>query len=92
MAARQGAVERGVLADLRSIPAYLRDGGQAKAALRIARLIDQDQQPKDVASLARELRALLTGILAEAPREGEQDAVDDISDELAARRAAAAGH
>jgi hypothetical protein len=91
MATRQGSVERGVLADLRSIPAYLREGGQARAALTLARLIDSaSADPKDRVAATRELRQLLTGLLDKAPREGAADGVDEIAAQREKRQAGAA--
>jgi hypothetical protein len=84
-----GTVERGVLADLRTLPQYIRDGSTAKAALTLARIIDGPvTEPKDVTAATRVLLVAMAEISAKAPRKGVKDGVEKARDDLAARRAA----
>jgi hypothetical protein len=84
-----GAVERGVIDDLATVPPALRKGGLAQTALLLARNIDAGEiEPRDRIAASRELRMLLTEILSHSPRKGVKDGVDQIRDDLAARRAA----
>lgn len=84
-----GPVERGIRKDLRRIPLEHRSGGLALAALVLARSIDSEADTKELAGLARELRAHLTELAKfEAPgvKGGK---VDDLNARRQARRAAA---
>jgi hypothetical protein len=87
-------VETGVTADLRQLPAQLRKGGIASAALRLARELDTGGlAPRDAAGHAREIRQSLVTLADLAPGEGRGDRTDEIRDrrESNLRLRAAAG-
>src|SRR5258708_8021680 len=90
MAARRrthlGDIELGVLSDLKSIPEYLREGGLARSAISLARMLDSGGIDKrDVPAMTRELRMLLTLLLDKAPRKGAKDSLDQVQYPLASR-------
>jgi hypothetical protein len=86
-----GPEERGVRKDLRRVPPERRSGGLAALALKLARLIDHplaETMPRDIAALARELRATLTELAKfEAPGQ-KGGAVDDLNARRQKRRGA----
>src|SRR5258708_28394975 len=92
MAARRrthlGDIELGVLSDLKSIPEYLREGGLARSAISLARMLDSGEIDKrDVPAMTRELRMRPAGPLDNPPRKNTTDDVDQRQDQIAARRA-----
>jgi hypothetical protein len=83
-----GPEERGVRKDLRRVPAEHRSGGLAATALKLAKAIDAGPEPRDLAALSRELRALLIELAKfEAPG-AKGGAVDDLNARRQKRRAA----
>jgi hypothetical protein len=78
---RKGPVEAGVASDLRQLPAPMRKGGIASAALRLARELDTlGLAPRDAAGHAREIRQSLVTLAEMAPGEGRGDRTDEIRD------------
>src|SRR5258708_14100005 len=81
MAARRrthlGDIELGVLSDLESVPEYLREGGLARSAISLARMLDSVEIDKrDVPAVTREPRILLPVLLAQAPRKEPKEGID----------------
>jgi hypothetical protein len=82
------AVERAARAELRALPADLRDSTLAKAALDLARRLDAGPADREATMLARELRMTLGDLHGRAPR----DATDDVEQYLARIAAPELGH
>jgi len=64
--------------------------GMAAVAIALAESIDGTNAATSIAQAARELRAVMADLRRLAPVDGEGDAVDDITNGRAARRAEAA--
>jgi hypothetical protein len=80
---RKGPVETAVCHDLGPLPDYLRKGGVAAAAVRLAAELDMGVVTgRDAAGHAREIRQCLTALREWAPGA----AADDHTDEVRARR------
>lgn len=63
--------------------------GLAQVAISLAESIDEKGGPTAKANAARELRAVMNDLRKLAPVESKGDAVDDIAEQRAKRRAAA---
>ena len=63
--------------------------GLAQVAISLAESIDASDGPTGKANAARELRAVMNDLRKLAPVESKGDAVDDIAQQRAKRRAAA---
>jgi hypothetical protein len=84
-ARRKGPVEAAVARELKAMPAALRGGAIAAAALKLARELDTaPMTPRDTAGHARELRMCMTQLAELSPG----DRTGDITDEIRARREA----
>ncbi len=84
-----GPVERAVRADLRrlaDVPPTL-----AEAAVAVAQTMDRTSAARDMAALARELRATYADMVKASPERPEESTVDELSAKRDARRSAAAG-
>jgi hypothetical protein len=80
---RKGPIEQAVAHDLAPLPEYLRKGGVAAAALRLATELDMGVvMGRDAAGHAREIRQCLTVLREWAPGA----AADDKTDEARGRR------
>jgi hypothetical protein len=89
MAARRaGTVERATRADLRARRLSVQTSAPAALAVRLAVLVDQEQDAKVAAVLARELRGTMTEIAKAKPVRPAADTVDEIAKRRAARRRA----
>ncbi|MEH0578985.1 hypothetical protein QBA54_31950 [Streptomyces sp. B21-108] len=62
--------------------------GMAAVALDLARAIDDTDAPTAKAVAARELRSIMADLRKLAPVESKGDAVDDVAEQRAKRRAA----
>lgn len=83
-----GPVEQGVTADIERLGLAPETSGLAATALALARGLDEAEEPRETASVARELRAVLAqmGVTpAAAPR---KDIVDELSSRRPGRRGA----
>ncbi|MDX2953335.1 hypothetical protein [Streptomyces caniscabiei] len=63
--------------------------GMAAVALALAKAIDSTDVPASQAKAAHELRSIMSDLRKLAPVESKGDAVDDIAEQRAKRRAAA---
>lgn len=85
-----GSALDAVRRDVERLPVEHRDGGLAAVALRLARTLDSDLDPRDEATIGRELRACLTELSKLAPAQPQRDALDELERRRADRRANAA--
>ncbi|WP_409469072.1 hypothetical protein [Streptomyces sp. HC307] len=76
-------------AELDDLHAHGTAPGMAAVALELARAIDGSDAPTAKAVAARELRSIMSDLRKLAPVGEEGDAVDDIAQQRAKRRAAA---
>jgi hypothetical protein len=82
------AVEKAARAELRALPAEVRESTLAKAALNLARRLDAEPADREATMLARELRLTL----AELHRQSPEDMTDDVERFLARVAAPDLGH
>jgi hypothetical protein len=86
---RKGAVESAVARDLKTMPAALRGGAIAAAALKLARELDElPMTARDTAGHARELRMCMTQLADLAPGERKGDVTDEVRERREARMTA----
>jgi hypothetical protein len=81
-AVRAGAVAKATKQELSELGVSPESNASAAAAMRLAKIMDSAQDPKDVASAARELRQAMHTVRGLAPPRERGDKID----ELAARR------
>jgi hypothetical protein len=82
------AVERAARAELRGLPADIRDSTLAKSAMDLARRLDAGPADREATMLARELRQTMNDLHGRAPK----DATDDVEQYLARIAAPELGH
>ncbi|MFE2041665.1 hypothetical protein ACFXAZ_12175 [Streptomyces sp. NPDC059477] len=85
-----GAVTDAVNAEIGQLGVEPVSPGLAELAVSLARAIDETDAATARAAAARELRAVMADLRRLAPVETKGDAVDDIAEQRAKRRAAAA--
>ncbi|MFF3857492.1 hypothetical protein [Micromonospora sp. NPDC002575] len=84
-----GAVTDAINADIHQLGVESVSPGLAELATSLARSVDEADAPTARAVVARELRAVMADLRRLAPVQSEGDAVDDIAEQRAKRRAAA---
>jgi hypothetical protein len=84
-----GAVADKITEEIESLRADEIAPGLAQVAISLAASIDEPGGPTGKANAARELRAVMNDLRKLAPIEAKGDAVDDIAEQRAKRRAAA---
>jgi hypothetical protein len=82
------AVENAARAELRALPAEVRESTLAKAALNLARRLDAEPADREATMLARELRLTMSDL----HRMGPEGDVDDVERFLARVAAPDLGH
>lgn len=85
---RRGAVHKATAAELAGLGLDPQESGLAQTALRLATELDCAATTRDAAAVGRELRAVLADIHKAAPAPQEEDAVDELAAQRAARRGA----
>jgi hypothetical protein len=80
--ARAGAVTKATEHELSELGVSPESNASAASAIKLAKLMDSAQDPKDVAAAARELRQAMHTVRGLAPPKERGDKID----ELAARR------
>jgi hypothetical protein len=85
----QGAVEKAVRTELRSLKVSVQSDGLAATAVALSQQIDGSRGAVAAAQAAAQLRQLLVDLrTVAAARAPDKDAIDDLAgDELASRRA-----
>ena len=83
------AVAEEIIAELEQLHAAETSPGMAAVALDLAKAIDATEVPGAKARAAHELRSIMADLRRLAPVESKGDAVDDIAEQRAKRRAAA---
>ncbi|MFE7232550.1 hypothetical protein ACFVAF_18190 [Streptomyces sp. NPDC057596] len=83
-----GAVTDAITVEVDNLDAHDTAPGLAELALALARSIDGTDAATARAVAGRELRAVMADLRRLAPVEGKGDAVDDIAEQRAKRRAA----
>ncbi|MFI8294448.1 hypothetical protein ACIGCZ_00725 [Streptomyces nigra] len=78
-----------IIAELEQLHAVETSPGMAAVALDLAKAIDGTEVPGAKARAAHELRSIMADLRRLAPVESKGDAVDDIAEQRAKRRAAA---
>jgi MoxR-like ATPase len=84
-----GAVTDAINAEIEQLHVEPVSPGLAELATSLARSVDEADAPTARAVAARELRAVMHDLRKLAPAEAKGDAVDDIAEQRAKRRAAA---
>lgn len=85
----RGGVEAALVRELRRLPAGVRSGPLAKAALVLARRLDDPETPAQaVAAVARSLNESLERLRALAPARQGPDRLDDLRGRRERRRVA----
>lgn len=87
-----GAVKDAIEGEINGLRAGDNAPGLAELALSLAESVDTADGPAAKAAAARELRAVMTDLRRLAPVETKGDAVNDIAEQRAKRRAAAREH
>lgn len=81
-----GPVEAAVRAELIRMGAVAAEGARAAMAVDLARRQDGAHTPTAAAQVAKELREVLKELRADFPPQQAKDGVDQIKDELKAKR------
>ncbi|WP_240981010.1 hypothetical protein [Streptomyces sp. Z423-1] len=84
-----GAVTDAINAEINQLGIEPVSPGLAELATSLARSVDEADAPTARAVAARELRAVMADLRKLAPVQSKGDAVDDIAEQRAKRRAAA---
>ncbi|MDX2892492.1 hypothetical protein PV439_14160 [Streptomyces scabiei] len=84
-----GAVSDAVNAEIEQLGVEPVSPGLAELASSLAQSVDESDAPTAKAVAARELRAVMSDLRKLAPVQSKGDAVDDIAEQRAKRRAAA---
>jgi hypothetical protein len=82
-------VRAGLRRDLAALPAELATGAMARSALLLAQMLDSgERDPREAATLVRELRLTMVALAALAPARAEGGIVDELRARRTARTAA----
>lgn len=83
-----GPVEQGVTADIERLDLDPETSGLAATAIALARALDEAEEPREVAVVGRELRAVLAQIGVKPGAGPRKDIVDELSSRRPGRRRA----
>lgn len=83
-----GPVEKGVTADIKNLGLDPEASGLAATALTLAKAMDEAAEPREVAVVGRELRAVLAQMGVTVGKAPGKDIVDELSSRRPAPRSA----